>query len=158
MCCSHDMYSTCVCLLRVLQHFRVRPFPPLLLFFSSVCVGVPCSRCSVLLLVSYTACDVNSKELRNESKGCNATAPPARSLTFINFNHFFVFNPLPTLMAERHIRIFGTVASSPRAVTDRLLGCVGTVRIDTNYTKPPGPTPRRSARTLRLGVAPESMV
>ena len=33
---------------------------------------------------------------------------------------------------------FGTVASSPsgaRAVTDRLLGCVGTVRIDTNYTK-----------------------
>ena len=47
-------------------------------------------------------------------------------------------NPFPTLLTSDVNRIFGTVASSPRAVTDRLLGCVGTVRIDTNYTKPPG--------------------
>ena len=67
-------------------------------------------------------------------------------------------NPLPTLVTWHVTRIYETVASSPRAVTDRLLGCVGTVRIDTNYAKPPGPTPRRSARNLTLGVAPESMV
>ena len=64
-----------------------------------------------------------------------------------------MLNPFPTLIVFNTIRIYGTVASSPRAVTDRLLGCVGTVRMDTNYTKPPGPTPRRSARTLTLGVA-----
>ena len=33
--------------------------------------------------------------------------------------------------------IYGTVASSPRAAADRFRGCLGTVRIDTNYTKPP---------------------
>ena len=69
------------------------------------------------------------------------------------FDLSLLLNPFPTLIVFNTIRIYGTVASSPRAVTDRLLGCVGTVRIDTNYTKPPGPTPRRSARTLTLGVA-----
>ena len=44
----------------------------------------------------------------------------------------------PCLIYFKQIRIYGTVASSPRAVTNRLLGCVGTVRIGTNYTKPPG--------------------
>ena len=35
------------------------------------------------------------------------------------------FNPFPTLIILEMIRIFGTVASSPRAVTGRLLfGCV----------------------------------
>ena len=67
-------------------------------------------------------------------------------------------NAFPTHLTFMDKFFYETVASSPRAVTDRLLGCVGTVRIDTNYTKPPGPTPRRSARALRLGVAPESMV
>ena len=66
---------------------------------------------------------------------------------------FIFVNPLPTLVLSDRTRIFGTVASSPRAAADRLLGCVGTARIDINYTKPPGPTPRRSARTLTLGVA-----
>ena len=39
-------------------------------------------------------------------------------------------NPLPSLVLSDRTRIYGTVASSPRAVTDRLLGCVGTVRVD----------------------------
>ena len=34
------------------------------------------------------------------------------------------FNPLPTLVPSDGTRIYRTVASSPRAVTDRLLGCV----------------------------------
>ena len=48
------------------------------------------------------------------------------------------FNPLPTLVPSDGTRIYGTVASSPRAVTDRPAPrlCVGTVRIYTNYTKP----------------------
>ena len=42
-----------------------------------------------------------------------------------------MFNPLPTLslIILEDDRTYGTVASSPRAVTDRLLGCMGTVRI-----------------------------
>ena len=64
--------------------------------------------------------------------------------------------PLPTLNSYSEFRIYDPVTSSPRAVTDRLLGCVGTVRIYNNYTKTPGPTPRRSARTLTLGVAQEA--
>ena len=39
-----------------------------------------------------------------------------------------MFNPLPTLKLNSYseFRIYGTVASSPTAVTDRFLGCVGT--------------------------------
>jgi len=45
------------------------------------------------------------------------------------------FNPFPTHLFFKNKFVYGTVASSPRAATDRLLGCVGTVRIDTRiYT------------------------
>ena len=37
------------------------------------------------------------------------------------------FNPLPTHLFFKNKFVYGTLASSPRAVTDRLLGCVGTV-------------------------------
>ena len=43
--------------------------------------------------------------------------------------------PLTLLLFSKNKFVYGTVASCPRAVIDRLLGCVGTVRIDTNYTK-----------------------
>ena len=42
---------------------------------------------------------------------------------------------------------FYDVARKPRKCpSDRFRSCVGTVRIYTNYTKTPGPTPRRSAQ------------
>ena len=41
--------------------------------------------------------------------------------------------PLPYPVCLKQTEIYGTVASSPRAATDRLLGCVGMVRVDTNY-------------------------
>ena len=70
--------------------------------------------------------------------------------------------PHPGLREEgEETRISGTLPSAPRAATDCFRGCMGTVQIDdadNNYNKAPGPTPRRCARTFRLGVvAPERM-
>ena len=38
-------------------------------------------------------------------------------------------NPFPTHLTSDVKFVYETVASAPRAVTDRLRGCVGTVRI-----------------------------
>ena len=46
----------------------------------------------------------------------------------LNVKMDYVINPFPTLVLSDRTRIYGTVASFPRAVTDRRsIGCVGTV-------------------------------
>ena len=40
-----------------------------------------------------------------------------------SYFYAFTFNPLPTLVTWHVTRIYETVASSPRAVTDRLCYC-----------------------------------
>ena len=66
--------------------------------------------------------------------------------TMINW---FSLNPLPTL-----VRICNVALKPGKSPFDRFRGCVGTVRIDNNYTKPPGPTPRDVVHARTLTLAP----
>ena len=61
-----------------------------------------------------------------------------------------LLNPFPTLFdySSRVIGIYATVASPPRAVTDRSSGTVDQVWVPTKYTKPLSTTARRRTRPL----------